>query len=321
MRIQMMLAAVAAAFPGAVFASDYPSKPIKLIVPYAAGGSTDLIARTTARLMERTLRVPVVVETKAGANTIVAARFVSGSAGDGYTVLVAGTASTNINHFLYKKPGYDIERDLIPVGMLSRMPYAALANPNLGVSTPAELKTLVKQSGQNLSYATAGNGNPMHLAALMFESQTGAKMVQIPYQGSAPAMNALMSGEVQISFDVLGTALPFVEAGRIKLIAVATSKRIEQAPSTPTMVESGFDDFVVETGFALMVPSATPEPIVTRLNTAVNAALASSEYAEAVKKQTLVPYRPMSVNEARGEMRREREKWGRIIKSNSITLD
>lgn len=321
MRIKMILAVAAAAFAGGALASNFPNKPVRLIVPYAAGGSTDLIARTAARLMERSLQVPVVVENKPGANTIVAARLVAGSPADGYTVLVAGTASTNVNHLLYKNSGYDIERDLVPVGMLSRMPYAVFVNPKLGVSTPGELKSLAKSAGKDLSYATAGNGNPMHLAALMFEAQAGSKMVQIPYQGSAPALNALVSGDVQLSFDVLGTALPFVEAGRIKLLAVATSKRIGQVPSTPTMLESGFADFVVETGFALMVPSSTPGAAVAKLNAALNEALRSSDYADAVEKQILVPYPPMSVSEAKEEMRREREKWGRVIKTNSIILD
>lgn len=314
-------ALIAASLTTTALSAEFPSQPIRLVVPYAAGGSTDLISRTAGRLLEKALKVPVVIENKPGANTIVAARHVAMSTPNGYTLMVAGTASTNVNHFLYKQLPYDIERDFVPVGMLSRMPYAVLVNPKSGVSTATELAELARKTGKGLNYGTAGNGNPMHLAALMFEAQSHVKMVQVPYQGSAPALNALIADEVQVTFDVLGTALPFVKAGRIKLLAVTTESRVEQTPTTPTMVESGFKDYVVETGFAVLAPSGTPQDVVERLNRAFNAMLSAPEYKEAVRQQTLVEYLPMSVEEMKGELRREREKWGNIIQTNGIKLD
>lgn len=320
-RIRAPLAALTATLAFAVYGAEFPSKPIRIVVPYAAGGSTDQISRIAGKLLEKALNVPVVIENKPGANTIVAARYVATSAPDGYTLMVAGTASTNVNYLLYKNLPYDMERDFVPVGMLSRMPYAVLVNPRLGVSSPKELAEIARSKGGGLNYGTAGNGNPMHMAALMFETQANAKMVQIPYQGSAPALNALISGDVQVTFDVLGTALPFVEAGRIKLLAVATKNRVEQTKGTPTMIESGFKDYVMETGFVVVAPSATPRDVVEKLNGAFNAILDAPEYRKALEQQTLIAYKKMSVEEAREELRKERDKWGRVIKTYGISLD
>lgn len=303
------------------WASDFPNRPITLVVPYAAGGATDLISRTAARLLERELGKPVVVQNKPGANTIVAAQHVASSAPDGYTLVVAGTSSTNVNHYLYKTLPYDIEKDLVPVGMLSRMPYAMLVNSKLDVSTPKELADLAKKQDSQFNYATAGNGNPMHLAALMFELQTGTKMVSVPYKGSAPALIALISHDVQISFDILGTALPYVESGKIKILAVATKERIGSLKNIPTMQESGFTDFVVESGFVVMAPIGTPDDALNKLNAAFNSMLRSPGYREAIESQALIPYQPMTLKEAKEELIREREKWGQIIKTNNITLD
>ena len=302
-------------------AAVFPDRPLKLVVPYAPGGSTDLVSRTAAKILESVLNVPVVVENRPGANTIVAAKTVAASPADGYTLLVAGTASTNVNHLLYQQLPYDIDRDFTPVGMLSRMPYAVFVNPGLGVDSPAQLAQRARDQPGGLNYGPAGNGNPMHMAALMFAAGTAATLVQVPYQGSAPALNALIAGEVDVTFDVLGTALPFVESGRIKLLAVATKERIERVPHVPTMIESGLEDYVVETGFAVLAPAATPAATIERLNEALNEVLESPEFKEAIRRQTLIGYPRMSVAQTQRELLREREKWGRLIKAHQITLD
>lgn len=297
------------------------NKVLRLIVPYAAGGSSDYAGRLTAQYLTGPLGATVVVENKPGANSIIAAQYVAQSPADGTIALIAGTAATTSNPFLYKKLPYDTEKAFAPIGMISRMPFVVVVNSTSPAKTIGEFLSVAKKAKTPLNYGSAGNGNPTHLAGALFAQITGIELQQIPYQGSAPSMTALLSGETSASFEVLQTVLPMVRAGRLKILAVMANERHPKIPDVPTLAELGFQGLDVSTSFAMLVPSATPAATQSRLREALAAATTNPNFIKSLDEQALQSYPVMTQAETTALFAKERARWKSVIERNSIKLD
>jgi len=265
--------AVAAHFPGGAGAQSWPAKPIHLIVPYAAGGPVDLSARLLAPKLQDALGQPVVVENKTGAGGNIGADFVAKSAPDGYTLVMGAIATHAINPALYGKLPYDPIRDFRHVALLVQVPNVLVVNNDLPVKNISGFIAYAKANPGKLDFASGSTGSTGHLAGELFKQMTGTYMVHIPYKGSAPAMLDLVSGRVQLMFDNLASALPNIQAGKVRALAVTTLKRTSFLKDIPTLDESGLKGFDMTTWWGLMAPAKTPDAVVDRLASATAKAL------------------------------------------------
>jgi tripartite-type tricarboxylate transporter receptor subunit TctC len=254
--------------PGMPQAQDaWPARPITLVVPYGAGGYTDLVGRLTARYAEKALGKPVIVDNRAGAGGIVGTQAVANAAIDGYTFCVCSIGAISIAPFdPNQKVGYDPLRDLAPVGVVSSISQVVIANKDLPVTTLADLVSYAKANPGKLNYGSSGAGGLTHYSVELFQARTGIKVVHIPFKGGAPSTAAVVSGEVDFSFANMTDALPQVQAGSVRGLAVTSLKRSPYLPDLPSVHEAALPDFVVETWNAIMAPGKTPEPIVRKLS-------------------------------------------------------
>jgi tripartite-type tricarboxylate transporter receptor subunit TctC len=276
-RIAAAALVVAAYFPFGAPAQPWPSRPIHLIVPYAAGGPVDLSARLVAPKLQEALGQPVVVENKTGAGGNIGADFVAKSAPDGYTLVMGAIATHAINPALYGRLPYDPIRDFRHVALLVQVPNVLVVNNDLPVRSVKELIGLLKERPGKLDFASGSTGSTGHLAGELFKQMTGTYMVHIPYKGSAPATLDLVSGRVQLMFDNLASALPNIRAGKVRALAVTTLKRTSFLPELPTLDESGLKGFDMTTWWGIMAPAKTPEAVVDRLASEVQKALPDLE--------------------------------------------
>jgi tripartite-type tricarboxylate transporter receptor subunit TctC len=260
------LAGMAAHFPFGALAQAWPSRPIHLIVPYAAGGPVDLSARLIAPPLQAALGQPVVVENKTGAGGNIAADFVAKSAPDGYTLVMGAIATHAINPALYPKMPYDPVRDFRHVALLVQVPNVLVVNNDLPVKDISGLIAYVKANPGKLDFASGSTGSTGHLAGELFKQMTGTYMVHIPYKGSAPAMLDLVSGRVQLMFDNLASALPNIQAGKVRALAVTTLRRSSFLQDVPTLDESGLKGFDLTTWWGVMAPAGTPDAVVEKLS-------------------------------------------------------
>ncbi len=276
MRIVAVAALALAA--GLAHAQDYPTKPIRMIVPYPPGGGTDVVARIVNEKLSAELGQPIVIDNKGGAGGSVGTELASKAPPDGYTILLTLSSHT-INPKLYPKLGYDVERDFIPISLAASIPQIIVANPAVPATTVAELVALMKANPGKFNYASVGIGSPAHIAGELLKLKTGAQMTHIPYKGGGPAMTDVIAGQVQLAIVSMPAALQFVKAGRVKAIAVASAKRSASAPDVPTIAEGGLD-VVVESWYGVLVPAKTPAPIVAKLNAAMVKVLAMPDVKE-----------------------------------------
>lgn len=278
-RIARTLLAAGIAFgalPAGAYAA-YPDQPIHIVVGYAAGGTTDILARALGARLGEILHQSVIVENKPGAAGNIAAAYVQQSRPDGYTLFMATVSSHGINPAVYKKNlGYDPVKGFSPVGMVATIPLVLIANPKLPVKTVADLVALCKAKPGRINFSSSGNGSPVHLAGAMFADDAHLNVVHVPYRGGAMANTSVMTGETQFSFATLPAALPLVKAGTLHALAVTTEKRSPQLPDVPTMSETpGFHDYEINTWNALMAPHGTPQDAIAKLNAAIKQAMAS----------------------------------------------
>jgi tripartite-type tricarboxylate transporter receptor subunit TctC len=257
-----LLTAVAAAAPSA--AQTFPSKPIRFVVPYAAGGATDLIARTIGEKLSASLGQPVVVDNRPGAATILGAQLVAKSEADGHTILMATSTTLAINASLYSKLTYDPVRDFAPVTLVIEHPFVLLVNPTVPAQSVQDLIALAKSKSGQLAYASGGSGSFPHLAMALFQSMTGIDVIHVPYKGSAPALTDLMGGQVAMMFD--NTALNYVKGGRLRALAVTTKQRLQVLPDVPAMAEAGVPGYELSAWQGVVAPAGTPGPVVEKLN-------------------------------------------------------
>jgi tripartite-type tricarboxylate transporter receptor subunit TctC len=304
-----------------VAAHAFPDRPLKLIVPYPAGGPADLLARSMAEHMRVDLGQAVVIDNKPGANTIIGAQAVMNAPADGHTLLLSTAATLVLNPLLYRKLPYDPNVDLTPVALVASSGLVMLVNPSLKTSSVAEFNALAKARAGRLNYASIGLGSSMHLASELYKMQGGVDMAHIPYSGSAPALNALLAGNVDIFFDAAGSALPFVQSGRLNALAVTTPSRLPALPNVPTVSEAGIPGYEASVWFGLSAPARTPPELIDRLNRSVARALSSSAFRQQFEALGYIIATPTPASAFATHVAKERERWTRVVKAKGITLD
>lgn len=272
----------------AIAQDNYPSRPVTVIVPFAAGGSTDAIGRILAEGLRQVLGQTVVVENRAGAGGSIGTAAIAAAPPDGYTIGV-GTASTlAINPAIYSNLPYDVLTDLVPVGGIADVPNIMSVGPSVDVSDMAAFMTLARTHPGKLSYASAGNGSVSHLLGEQFRLATGVDIVHVPYKGAGPALTDVVGGQVDVLFDNLPTSLPFARDGRLRALAVSGEARVPELPDVPTFAEAGLADMNWMAFFGLVAPKGTPEPIVRKLNAALGQALALPDVRDRLVAQQAI---------------------------------
>jgi len=286
---------------------DFPSQPLRLIIGFPPGSAADITARLVGSVMSDRLGQQVVVESRPGAGSGIAAEFVARAPADGYTLYI-GTSSNVTNAAINPNPRFDFAKDLAPVTPLTILPLILAVHPSLGVSSVEELITLARSKPGELTYASVGPGTVPHLATELFSVRAKIKLVHVPYQGSPPAVTDLLAGRVSMTLIVASTVMPHVEAGRVKALASSSAKRLHLAPNLPTMAEAGQPDFEAGVWFGLMAPAATPRGVIEKLSAAANAALASDEIVAKLRAQGFEPLGGSPEEFAR-LIARETAKW------------
>ncbi|MES2188774.1 MAG: tripartite tricarboxylate transporter substrate binding protein [Pseudomonadota bacterium] len=314
-----VVSALAGGFATGAQAQSYPSKPIRFIVPYPAGGGTDIVARLVAAKMTVSMGQPVVVDNKPGASTVIGTDMVAKAQPDGYTFGLV-TDSHAINPTFFPKLPYDSFKDFEPLTQLVFVPLVLVANPSLNVKTVSELIAAAKARPGKINYASIGNGTPHHLSMEWFKSMAGISMTHIPYKGVAPALTDLVAGQVDVMFTGTSSASPYVKAGRLHALAVSSAKRQPAFPDTPSVAEAGLPDFDFMTWYGTVLPAGTPRNIVIRLNQEIAAALNQPDVKEKLSGLGVVG--APSTPEAFGAfIRTEAQKLDRIVKVTGVKAE
>ena len=308
---------LAAAGPAAT--QPYPNRPIKLIVPFPAGGPPDVIARIVADSMSTRLGQSVVVDNRPGAGATIGTRSVANAEPDGHTLLFASTTSLSIGPALFKNLDYDPVKSFTPVAGISTGPMVVVLHPSVPAKTVQELVAYAKANPGKLNYG-AGVASPPHIAWGLFTAVTGTDILFVPYRGMAPAMNDLISGQIQMMIDGTGPLLPHIQAGTFRALAVTGKTRSPDFPHLPTMIESGYPDYVLTFWTGIVAPAGTPQPIVARLNSAINDGLASIALKDGLAKFN-VEANIASPQEFAAMLAQEAEKWAGIVKAAGIKVD
>jgi tripartite-type tricarboxylate transporter receptor subunit TctC len=297
----------------------FPSKPIKLVVPYPPGGPTDIVARLVGQKLGEQMGQTVVVENKAGAGGNLGAESVARSPADGYTLLVATTAHA-INPSLFKKLNYELLKDFVPVSQLTSGPLVIVASPALPAKNVAELVALAKSKPGALNYASSGNGQSTHLSAELFSAMAGVKMNHVPYKGSAPALTDVMGGQADLMFDTMLSAMPHVKAGKLKALAVTSAQRSPAAPDLPTVTEGGLAGYEAIAWNGLLAPAGTPPAVLAKLSAELKKALETPALRERFDAQGFAAAwsAPAAFD---GFLRAEVDKWGKTVKASGATVD
>lgn len=308
------------AFPSMAQSTNaWPTKPIKIIVGYSAGGATDVLTRLVSVSMSNTLGQSIVVENRPGANSNVGAELVARSPADGYTLYAFSIANT-INATLYPNLSYDPIKDFEPIGMIAKIPNILVVNPSLPVKTLADYVRYAKDSKDGVTFASSGSGSSIHLSGEMFKMQAKIQMLHIPYKGSAPAVTDLLGGQVESMFDNAPSALPHIKAGKLRPIAVTSAQRSPFLPDVPTIAESGYPGFDVQSWFALVAPAGTPKPIILKLNSALNTALNSPEVRQRMQELAATP-EPGTPEKMAAFEAAEVKRWRDVVKASGAKAE
>jgi tripartite-type tricarboxylate transporter receptor subunit TctC len=298
-------------------AETYPMRPIKLVAAFAPGGPADVMARLIAAGISPILGQNVFVENRPGAGGTLGAREVADSAPDGYTLLLANTANVVISPLLIKDVGYDPTKAFAPVANLGTTPNILIANNGLGLKSVHELIDSARKNPGKLNFSSAGIGTPLHLIGEMFKQRLGLDIIHVPYKSGGQATQAVMTGEVQFSFDSAQPAIPAIENGNVQGLAVTSDKRIPQLPNLPTMIEAGVPDFVSVSFTGIAAPAGTPPDIVQKLNAAINQAL-QSDQVKPVLSRLAVEAQIGSADEFAAFLNKERDQWSAVVKRADI---
>jgi tripartite-type tricarboxylate transporter receptor subunit TctC len=305
---------------GAASAQAYPDKPIRMVVPFPAGGTTDILARATAQKLSESLGQQVIVDNKPGAGGNIGAQEVARSTPDGYT-LVMGTVGTHaINPSLYKKMPYDHVKDFVPVSLVASVPNLLVVHPSVPVNSVKELIAHAKANPGKLNFASSGNGTSIHLSGELFKTMTGVQMTHVPYKGSAPAVTDLLGGQVQLMFDNMPSALPHAKAGKLKPLAVTSAKRFPGTPEIPTIAESGVPGYEASSWFGVLAPAGTPKEIVNKLSTEIAKALKTPEMKKKLEEQGAEAV-GSTPEEFAAHIKAETAKWAKVVKESGATVD
>ena len=303
--------------PLATHAQAYPTKPVKVIVTYSPGGANDVTARIYSQLLTERLKQAFVVENRPGASGIPGTLSVAKADPDGYTLLLGAGGTMTINPGLFEKLSYDPLRDFVPVGLVARSPLVLVVPPSLPVKSVAELIAYAKAKPDGLSFASPGAGTPLHLAGELFARQAQIKTLHVPYKGSSPALTDLMAGRVDMMFDVLGSSIAFVKAGKLRALAVTSPQRSSHLPEVPSLQEQGLRDFDVTTWFGFFAPAGTPADVVAQLNAELLRAAGTAEAKERLAPLGMEPA-GSTPQELRALVQQEQARWRDLIRLASI---
>lgn len=301
-------------------ATNWPTQPVKLIVPFAPGGTSDVLAREIAARLQVALKQTVVVDNKAGAGGVLGADSVAKAAPDGYTVLLGTIATHAINPALMPKMPYKADRDFAPVILLGKISNVLLIGPGAQARTVKDIVAAAKAKPGDITFASAGQGTSQHLSGEVFRLMTGADLTHVPYKGSAPAIQDVMGGQVPMSFETVTVALPQIKAGKVKAVAVTSAKRSAQLPDVPTLAESGVPGFDVSSWQALYLPAGTPPAIVAKLNAEVQKIVAQPE-VKAKMESLGLEYAPNSPAQFTEFQKAEQARWAKVIKDGNVKPD
>ncbi|SAI28126.1 putattive exported protein [Bordetella ansorpii] len=302
-----------AASAGAAAAETWPTKPIRMVIPFSAGGNTDVVARLIAPHIEKAVGQPVVVENRPGAAGNIAAEYVARADADGYTLLMGTVGTQAINYSIYKDIRFK-PADFSPITLVASVPNVLVVTPSLPVKSVQELIDYGKKNPGKLSFASSGAGSSIHLSGEMFKTRTGVDMVHVPYKGSAAAVTDIIGGQVHLMFDNLPTSLPFIKSGKLRALAVTSAERSTNLPEIPTMAQAGVPNFEAGSWFGVLAPAGTPAPIVARIDQAIEKAMATPEMQKRVVELGAVPMvkGPKDFNAFIGT---EIEKWKAVVQA------
>ena len=302
-------------------AAEYPMRPIKLVVPYAAGGPTDVLGRMVGDYLSRDLKQTVVVENKAGAQGAIGAEVAARAEPDGYTLFFTAASIVVLNPQLYKKLPYDPVKDFRMLAIITDLPVLMEVHPSVPAKTVAEFVAYAKQNPGKLNFGSAGTGGTTHLAGEMFRQMAGVDMVHVAYKGAGPALTDLLSGNIQLMFDTLGTALPPVKAGLLRPLAVCSAQRIPDLPDVPTMAEAGYPQYAVSVWYGVAAQSKLPDEIAQKLKASLDRALSDDTFRASLDKSGFAPLRPKSLADIDKFIDADRKLWAGVIKALNISLD
>src|SRR6201747_3300501 len=302
-------------------AAEYPTRAIRLIVPYAAGGPTDVLGRMIADYLSRDLKQTVVVENKAGAQGAIGAEAAARSEPDGYTLFFTAASLFVLNPQLYKKLPYDPVKDFRMLAVITDLPVLMEVHPSVPAKTVAEFVAYAKQNPGKLNFGSAGTGGTIHLAGEMFKQMAGVEMIHVSYKGAGPALTDLLSGNIQVMFDSLSTALPPVKSGLLRPLGVSSAQRSPDLPDVPTIAESGYPDYVVSVWYGIAAPAKLPEDVARKIGASLDRALNEDAFRASLERIGFPVFRPRSAASIAEFINADRARWSAVIKQLNISLD
>lgn len=301
-------------------AQVFPDGPIKLVVPFPAGGTADVIARLAGERLSAQLKVPVIVDNRVGANGNIATDAVARAPADGRTLLLGSTANLTINPTLYKKVSFDTLKDFAPISMLATAPNVLVVNPQLGVSDVAELIATAKARPGQIKFASGGNGSTGHLAGEMFQQAAGIELLHVPYRGGPQAIIDLIGGQVDMLFFTVPSVMPHVRSGKLKALAITSRHRSQAMPTLPTIAEAGLRDFDASPWFGVLAPAATPRPVIERLAVELTAAWQSEDLLAKLAQQGAEPW-TTTPEQFTAQLKTDLIRWSDAVKRSGATVD
>ncbi|MGZ5873307.1 MAG: Bug family tripartite tricarboxylate transporter substrate binding protein [Bradyrhizobium sp.] len=302
-------------------AAEFPTRPIRVVVPYAAGGPTDIVGRVVADFLGKDLGQAAFVENKPGAQGAIGAETVARTEADGYTLLVVAASMIVLNPLLYKKLSYDPVRDFRMLALITEVPVVMEVHPSVPAKTVAEFVAYAKQYPGKLSFGSAGTGGTIHLAGEMFKQMAGIEMTHVPYKGAAPALTDLLAGNIQVMFDSLGTALPPLRSGMLRALGVSSARRISDLPDVPTIAESGYPDYLVSVWFGVAAPARVPDKVAQILKGSLDRAMNDNTFRTSLEKIGYLVLPPRSEVAIKEFVDADRTRWSEVIKAQNISLD
>ena len=316
----LALAAAAAALPLGAAAQAYPTKPITIVVPFAAGGTTDILARVIGQALGKELGQSVIVDNRAGAGGNIGAALAAKAPADGYTLLMGTVGTHAINQSLYKKLPFDPVKDFAPLTRVAMVPNLLVANPTKPYKNVKELIAYAQANPRKVNFGSSGSGSSIHLSGELFNSLAKVDMVHVPYRGSSPAVTDLLGGQIDIMFDNMPSAIQHVRSGKLRPLAVTTAKRSAELPEVPTVAEAGVPGYEATSWFGMFAPAATPAPIVARLNGALVKVLGDAEVKKKLSEQGAEAHaeKPEQFAEF---IRSESAKWSKVVKDSGASAD
>ena len=316
-KTSLLLALAAAVLPAATFAQSYPVKPIRLIVPFPAGGGVDFMARVIGQELGKKLGQQLAIDNRAGANGIVGLEALKTAPPDGYTIAAASAGPLAVNPFIYAKLPHDVLRDFTHIALTNNFPLLLVSHPSLPVKNVKELIALARSKPGQISYSSPGAGNSAHLAAELFNSMGKVKILHVPYKGTAPAIVAVLSGEAQLTWSSIPSILPLVKAGRVRALGVGNAQRVPSLPEFPTVAEAGLPGFDAYSWGGMIGPAHMPAAIVQRLNRDIVEVLKQKDIADRMLSEGTVP-QTSTPEEFTAYIRSELKKWGEVVKLAGI---